>query len=57
MYVRLGVRSRVCWGNPVKHGYVTRAVDWPYSSVHREMRAGMVPPEWGGDVEGAFGER
>jgi len=27
-----------CWENPVKHGFVTRAVDWPYSSLHREMR-------------------
>jgi hypothetical protein len=22
--------------NPVKHGYVKRAADWPYSSIHRE---------------------
>ncbi|WP_090201619.1 REP-associated tyrosine transposase [Yoonia tamlensis] len=27
-----------CWENPVKHGFVTRAVDWPYSSLHRDMR-------------------
>ncbi len=27
-----------CWNNPVKHGFVTRPEDWPYSSVHREMR-------------------
>lgn len=36
-----------CWGNPVKHGLVTRAVEWPYSSIHRDIRAGRVPPEWG----------
>lgn len=24
-----------CWFNPVKHGLVERAEDWPYSSVHR----------------------
>jgi putative transposase len=23
--------------NPVKHGYVTRAADWPYSSIHRDL--------------------
>ena len=30
--------------NPVKHGYVTRASDWPYSSVHRYIARGMVVP-------------
>lgn len=32
--------------NPVKHGYVTRASDWPYSSIHRYIRQGMLPPDW-----------
>ncbi|GGA05360.1 transposase [Amylibacter cionae] len=27
---------RYCWNNPVKHGYVTRAKDWPSSSYHRD---------------------
>lgn len=46
-----------CWGNPVKHGFVERAVEWPYSSIHRDIRRGEVPPEWvGGDVDGEFGE-
>ena len=27
-----------CWGNPVRHGLVARAEDWPYSSVHRGER-------------------
>lgn len=46
-----------CWGNPVKHGYVKRAVDWPHSSIHREIRLGKVAPEWRGDVlEGQYGE-
>lgn len=27
-----------CHENPVKHGFVTHAMDWPYSSVHRETR-------------------
>lgn len=29
-----------CWQNPVKHGYVTRPMDWPYSSIHRDLRKG-----------------
>src|SRR2546425_4298868 len=33
--------------NPVKHGYVTRAVDWPYSSIHREIERGNVNEDWG----------
>jgi len=37
---------RYVWANPVKHGFVRRAVDWPYSSVHHEIRAGNLP-EWG----------
>jgi putative transposase len=45
-----------CWGNPVRHGYVTRAVDWPWSSIHRDMRLGRVPHEWGAPVDGNFGE-
>lgn len=29
-----------CHWNPVKHGFVARAIDWPYSTVHREVKAG-----------------
>lgn len=32
--------------NPVKHGYVTRASDWPYSSIHRNIRLGILTPDW-----------
>lgn len=35
-----------CWGNPVKHGFVERSTDWPFSSIHREIARGMIPPEW-----------
>lgn len=31
---------RYCWINPVKHGFVERPEDWPYSSVHRDIRLG-----------------
>ena len=36
--------------NPVKHGYVRRVADWPYSSFHQYVRAGLLPMDWAGDV-------
>ena len=30
--------------NPVKHGYVTRVCDWPYSSFHRYVPDGLLRP-------------
>lgn len=33
--------------NPVKHGYVTRVKDWPYSSFHRAVRENLYPLGWG----------
>ena len=48
---------RYCWGNPVKHGLVERAVEWPYSSIHRDIRSGRVEAEWVGEVmDGDYGE-
>jgi putative transposase len=32
----------------VKHGYVSRVAEWPYSTFHRFVRAGFYPPDWGG---------
>jgi putative transposase len=29
--------------NPVKHGLVERAADWPYSTFHRYVKAGILP--------------
>ncbi len=26
-----------CWFNPVKHGFVSRAEEWPHSTFHRDM--------------------
>jgi putative transposase len=44
-------------GNPVKHGFVERPADWPFSSIHRDIREGRVESEWtGGCGEGEFGE-
>ena len=44
--------------NPVKHGWVLRARDWPYSSLHRFVREGTLPGDWGisAGIEGQFGE-
>jgi len=48
---------RYCWINPVKHGLVERPEDWPYSSIHRDIRLGRVELEFAGEiVEGDFGE-
>jgi putative transposase len=33
--------------NPVKHGLVERAIDWPYSSFHRYVRNGQISEHWG----------
>jgi putative transposase len=46
--------------NPVKHGLVSRARDWPYSSFHVYVRQGLLPEDWAGDesqVGGDYGER
>ena len=33
--------------NPVKHGYVKRPIDWRWSSIHRFVREGKLPQDWG----------
>ncbi len=33
--------------NPVKHGYVGAPREWPYSSFHRYVDAGIYPADWG----------
>ncbi|MEZ6068209.1 MAG: transposase [Planctomycetaceae bacterium] len=33
--------------NPLKHGLVSRVIDWPWSSFHRYVRLGEYTPEWG----------
>ena len=38
--------------NPVKHGWVERVADWPYSSFHRYVRGGLLPVDWAQDGEG-----
>jgi putative transposase len=48
--------------NPVKHGFVERVRDWPWSTFHRYVKAGVLTEDWAGDGEDAegsesFGER
>lgn len=33
--------------NPVRHGLVERARDWPHSSFHRYVRDGVLSVDWG----------
>ncbi len=35
--------------NPVKHGYVNKAVDWPYSTIHDFIDKGILSIDWGGE--------
>ncbi|MFZ5661735.1 MAG: REP-associated tyrosine transposase [Pseudomonadota bacterium] len=46
--------------NPVKHGRVQRASDWPYSSLHRYIARGVHPADWAtapDEAASRFGER
>ena len=38
--------------NPIKHGYVSKAVDWEWSSFGRYVKMGVYNPEWLGAEEG-----
>ena len=45
--------------NPVKHGHAGTPVDWPYSSIHRTIRQGILPVNWAvglDESESGFGE-
>jgi putative transposase len=33
--------ARHCWTDPVRHGLVACPTDWPYSSLHRDIRLGL----------------
>ena len=37
--------------NPVKHGHAERAVDWPYSSIHRYIQRGWCEVGWSASGE------
>lgn len=38
--------------NPVKHGHVQQAGDWPYSTFHRFVRDGVYARGWAGAMDG-----
>ncbi|MBV0911003.1 REP-associated tyrosine transposase [Anianabacter salinae] len=53
----LQTHLRYCWANPVKHGYCAKPSDWAASSIHRDIRRGLVEAEWSGEPDaGNFGE-
>jgi putative transposase len=37
--------------NPVKHGYVEKVRDWPYSTFHRYVELGVYPEVWASEPE------
>jgi putative transposase len=46
--------------NPVKHRYVERVQDWPFSSFQRMVQLGFYPSGWANpsmETAGGFGER
>jgi putative transposase len=40
--------------NPVKHGLVAFARDWPYSTFHRLVKLGLYSADWGAGPTEAF---
>jgi hypothetical protein len=46
--------------NPVKHGFVAKVCDWPYSTFHRYVLLGPYPCDWAGSAlartRGGYGE-
>ena len=42
--------------NPVKHKYVGQVADWPHSTFHRCVEAGVYPRDWAGSDEAGDGE-
>jgi putative transposase len=45
--------------NPVKHGFVNRPEDWPFSSIHRYIKDGILGEDWAcceNFGQGGFGE-
>ena len=43
--------------NPVKHGLVAHAEDWPFSSLHGYIRQGVLPAGWASEMTDAQGFR
>ncbi|MEQ1621112.1 MAG: hypothetical protein ABL919_06870 [Methylococcales bacterium] len=41
--------------NPLKHGYVKRVEDWPYSTFHRNVAKGIYQADGCGDINSVVG--
>ena len=41
--------------DPMKHGYVKRVKDWPYSTFHHYVDQGIYLPNWCGDINISVG--
>ena len=41
--------------NSVKHGLVGRVADWPHSTFHKRVKAGIYPSDWAGGTAEALG--
>jgi putative transposase len=35
-----------CYFNPVKHDLVSRVIDWPFSTFHRDVKLGLFSKDW-----------
>lgn len=45
-----------CWANPIKHDYVDYALDWDFSSYHRDLRRGRADADlWNSIHPSEFG--
>jgi putative transposase len=43
--------------NPVNHGLVTRAADWPHSTIHHFIKRGLLDENWATSIDdGDYGE-
>lgn len=40
--------------NLVKHGYVERVADWPFSTLKKCVEQGIYPPDWAGGAQEAM---
>jgi putative transposase len=41
--------------NLLKHGYVERVVDWPYSTFHQYVAQGIYLPDWCAEINISVG--
>ena len=37
--------------DPLKHGHVSQVREWPHSSFHRYVERGLLPLDWGGNID------